>query len=604
VTSTLSATLEPTPQKFKGLESFLLSNVDQTITASLQRATVNQAFIEAYKPMVDHLAAAEKLLSKSDLNEADWKKVFPQLPTGTITVSLKYAGDSTSGEVLSDSTSKGFLFVPLDVVRNGPGYVPDNNKSQADILEDLNRLVRNDSQVTHDIIMSRIVATDIQALLQAPLVESTRQVDAVAPLPSQAYIVTGTGMNRIFSNAIPDPDAANSFYATQFGHATYFPGRPYFQGALRANTKALAELEPHTSKSFAVDGGVGEYFYVSSPYMDLGGNGLVITISRKLPLYTETPAVLCLDFKLVGRNDLGSLLRTMIRSFDAPTVTASFDITTNHFVDPNSVHPEDAKGGSPTNEQSDLLNHETSFIQKNSVQLSDILGNIQRIDNKDASGPIEVSVPLGASSKSVTIRQARFLLFSLDPAGYRKITELIGFGGCTGVALFSVLLIAATVSAANRNTDLAKANSELQEAFQRLGAVLWDAPVPYAWLRSDDSIKDLNKAMAEFIGKDHSALKGVKFKELVADEDQKIYDKIEAKRLNGKSVDPYQLHFVQAEGDSKVAWVASAAVPKFDESAGSEIPETFGVLLIKRPEARLELVTEHSAQAGSRRVQG
>src|SRR5690349_8961603 len=55
VSSTLQTELEPTPQKFKGLEAFIMSNVDQQVYNNLQEKQISENFQKQFKLLKEKL---------------------------------------------------------------------------------------------------------------------------------------------------------------------------------------------------------------------------------------------------------------------------------------------------------------------------------------------------------------------------------------------------------------------------------------------------------------------------------------------------------------------------------------------------------------------
>jgi PAS domain S-box-containing protein len=176
------------------------------------------------------------------------------------------------------------------------------------------------------------------------------------------------------------------------------------------------------------------------------------------------------------------------------------------------------------------------------------------------------------------------LLFELDLSRYRHLTDLVGFSGCTCFALFSILLVTTIVTTVQRNDDLLATNTELHQAFERVGAVLSDTPTPYVLLDPNDLITDCNTAFCDFLGNKRSDVLGISFRDLIAEKDHMTYDGVQEQRKNEQEVDPYPATF-KAAGGEEIRWVVSAAVPPAMDKPPAPFPETFGVLLSDRPQS-------------------
>ena len=261
VNATLQARLEKTPQTFKGLEAFILSKLDRNMQSHLTEATLDPEFVDQYSKLVESI---EESQSKPD----------PQ----TMSDFLTTAGESETSRLLTDAGKPGFLFLPIDMVRGGyPQAAAD--KKNAKSFEEIVQLVGNDTEIKRDVLLSRALADNIKSFLGKQFTDKKLKLP-LENLPAQVYLITGTGLNRIFSNSITSSDDANAYYAAQFSPSTFFPGRPYFQGALqqRQSLKALAPNEvAKLGDSSQIPRTVGNFFYISQPYMDLGGNGIVVT---------------------------------------------------------------------------------------------------------------------------------------------------------------------------------------------------------------------------------------------------------------------------------------------------------------------------------------
>src|SRR5260370_5398634 len=188
-------------------------------------------------------------------------------------------------------------------------------------------------------------------------------------------------------------------------------------------------------------------------------------------------------------------------------------------------------------------------------------GNTGTVQAAETDDPLQVSIPVGNIGSNKAEKFGEFLLFQLDLSGYRRTTALIGFLGYTFLGLFSVVLVSGLALTVERNDDLVFANEELHQAFEELGAVLWEAPVPYTQLDSEDRIRNCNRALCDFLGYGYSVLVSTKFRDLIHDDDKAKYDEVQQKRRENQQVEPYDLRFVKENGDEVVAWIVSAPVP-------------------------------------------
>ena len=594
VNATLHAKLEPTAQQFKGLEAFMMSKVDRSAPQKFGDTPINAIFLQKYEEIeteIRNLDARTKVKTPKTIVRRSSKQDPSEDPSY---IKLKPVGGNNNRRVFADIGKPGFQFIPLEIIHGG--YSSDSLVEQdpVKLLSQADQLLVSDTVLKKDIVMSRTISEKLKDLLAIPLVDPSKSPEQLERLAAQVYLVTSNGANRIFSSRVEDGPKADAYYGTQFSSSTFFPSRPYFLGALDpALRQPLVRSESATAVAGADQKLIKNYFYVSQPYMDLAGNGIVVTASRVLPNYKNSIAVLCLDFTYVEPKNLSKTLLQTIGQFDAPKVQIEFDIgTETRYIIKTLV--KDTNQSDLTGVQNDLIEHAKSFIQNPKLDLASFFGNIQEINrNTSSSGgdtplqelenPIEVSIPIGNIGSDKTTRSGDFLLFALDLRKYRHITDIIGFSGCTCLAIFSILLVTAIVATVQRNDDLQTANVELKEAFARVGSVLSDAPTPYTLLDSNDLIKDCNRSFCEFIGKDRSSLLGQKFRDLIAENDHLRYDIVQGKRAANESVEPYMVGFSTVLGDEN-RWIVSAAVPSIAEGNLKGLPETFGILLTHKPQ--------------------
>jgi PAS domain-containing protein len=580
VNSTLHADVEPTPQESKGLEAFILSSLDRSTVNTFKGEILNQDFVQKYSALVGIFTAT----NKAELGKED--------------VTLAAAGGATEKNkkrILTDSKEPGFLFLPLDLIRGAHPTTDAPNLSTQEIVTIGNTLLRKDETLKRDVILSRRVAKLLDELLGTAFVANTGANYPLDIKPVQVYMITGTGVNRIFSTRL-----SNSYYGTQFSPQTFFPGRPYFLGAL----KKVSTMDPIVDQEKTAFGGqipseprVGSTFYVSQPYMDLGGNGIVITASREIRNYNFGHAVVCLDFQLAATKDLTKVLLDTIEKFDAPWAQVQLAIDRQHssVLRPNIVK---SRHTPPNGDENELAQHAKARLDKETQDFSSFFGNIEKISDQDSNisaesiVPMEVSVPVGAVKLENDVQSGEFLLFKLDLAAFRQKTDWIGLLGCTCLGIFTVFLIGGFVVAVSHSDDLAETNTELHEAFAKVGTVLWDAPVAYALLDAGDQIKDCNLAMCKLLGfREKQELVGREFRTLVWPDDQLNYDHVQEKRKKRKPVESYPLRFTSPESKPISMWIVSASVPSPSELHQDSLPETFGIMLSEQPSAqRLQVV--------------
>ena len=131
----------------------------------------------------------------------EWKKELPDLPSNILDAQLEYANADVGGNLFSDKGVPGFLFLPLNLIRNGYQLSTDKIPDSKERLKRVNDLISADPVLQREVILSRVIAADIKAMLDTNFVETQQGTGDLHRTAAQAYIITGTGISsRDFRN--------------------------------------------------------------------------------------------------------------------------------------------------------------------------------------------------------------------------------------------------------------------------------------------------------------------------------------------------------------------------------------------------------------------
>jgi PAS domain S-box-containing protein len=524
----------PTPQIYKGLEAFIVSAMPDKVEADLLKRPLSTPFVEALRGVPSEIAGAQ----------------LDRIPKLTV-------APGNGGIVLTDDEHDGFLFLPIQVLR--PSFTeaerrlfqsaaPDALTRRATLLTET---LSKDPELRRDIAFTAALAPTLSHLATTTVTTDTRDK------PQQVYVITKNGLNRIINAN------AAGISAYQFPETTFFPSRPYFWPVFddinprRART--LADIAPP-------DGGLlGSYFTVSKPYMDLGGNGLVVTIARGILVDGYPRAALCIDLPVHTTTTLADLLRERVASLDGYSMVVTCDVTGTSQCMPsgttNGKHEEDDP----------LVTHMHDTLQDRQIRQkrADILGNIIVLNSSSDNDIVEASLPLGVAEAG----KERFLLISMNLVKYRRLTTLVGVSSATCIGLMTLLL-------AYFGGMQSKQSQDYQAAFARVAQVMTESPTPYLRVDSNDLIRDFSGSFLELVGfrpDEAQKLLSVRFRSLLADDKgRELYDKVGDRRRKNEDVEPYHLALKRTDGTVISVRIVSAAVP---DSRGGHVPETFGLLL-------------------------
>jgi PAS domain-containing protein len=535
---TLSSEVEQMPQPNKGLEAFVLSGLGQTIDEALQGASISPQFQSAISDLQLNLdGQSQKGPASSDLH------VYGK-------------GNSLSTRYLSDSESSSFLFVPAMAVRMPPDrearlQTLSNKAIDKEIIDS----ALKDPQINRDIKASVAVGRELQRLEDIPVFRfGTEPADQlpIVPRPVQSYFVTRSGVIRIHEN---NYDNQKEYYERQFDPTTFFPSRPYFWPATLVLSIPKEQL---TCPVRLLD-----YFHNTRPYVDLGGNGVVVTLCTHVRYKHE--AVLCFDFSLGPR--IRQRIKEKIERFGGFAAVGRCNVLNYQ------VRCEDL-----SEERRNLLENAIYTVNSPRAQVSEMFGKVRVLYHDRSKGLVKFSVPVGVPSTYGSAgRSAELLYGEIDLAKLRAkntLKMLLIVNSFIATISFLGLLIA----------DFGKKYEEQEKAFDRVREMMESAPVAYSRLDEKDRFVDVNDALIHLFGFDSVAegrksLVGQRFADWLADDvSQNLYADITEKRKKGQGIGPYVVKLWRAgRKESQSVKVYAAPVPG-PRSSPKDAPQTFGIL--------------------------
>lgn len=590
INGTLTAQTESTPQNFKGLESFIFSNIPAGVNDALSKRSVNPRLTQQFQALKTNL---DDIVSKAKIAETIRSGVTINIPNGA------------SGDVYTDVKSDpnkdaaGYLFLPSFLVRSQSNLRPQpvpvrgvpvmlvthNEKVQAE-KKDQQTVLIEDGGLAADVAFGRLLSQTLQEMTAISVTDDTQTNDVAKLLvlnPAQIYLVTTSGVNRVFNQKTPHP---SDLYGNQFPATTFFPGRPYFWPTFVK--RAVVTTDGVVPKD---DASLGDFFYVSKPYLDLGGSGIVVTLTKGLSIPGVPKAVICIDIQFAPQAGLYSSLQDLIRKLSGTV----FNVTCT--MPPNSKPFCSSESSSETLDETrrEML---TNITQKLSLaaenaERAKLLGNLQVVEKE--GGRIRFSLPMTQDYSSAD-QKATLMLADIDITEYRRNTTSIALAATICIlGMLSILGSVWTITARERNAaaelqrkkadDLGKRMEEFESAFQQVAKVMYNSPTPYLRLDSADKIVDASASFCRLLGFPDGdvndvlrKVKGRTFKSFFTDQvSLTIYNDVEEKRKTGQAVDPYDLTLNKLIPGTVRVKVYSAAIP---DVIPGELPQTFGVLVV------------------------
>lgn len=568
----LKADLVPTRQRYKGLEALMLSDSDKITLPD--KATVEHDFktkFQEFQGIVeDAIKSGGLYRSKDGQDGKDSGRSNGQhqrdrqgavtanrgadLQSGEVpSITVASQGDSLSAKYLTDAqTRNGFLFFPAFVLSSNipsVGTVKDPT-----IIEEAKKA----PGIRCQLLAAQKIDDALRGFGSKKVFDATR-LDIEAT-PVQVYYITSSGVIRLYATGLWPGQSQVDYYQPQFPTNSFFPDRPYF----------WPTIWNRTHKDLHGKNLVKDLFEITRPYFDLGGNGLVVTLS----VGVNAPGIdsgLFLDFKLNDR--VTKRIVENLKKVGVSATETSWELLKN--TDPKVVEPHNQPLEDAFFEE---FQPALKYMTENQ-SLSDLFGDIHRFRTGNT-----FVVPLGRGKTTNGDRNPNvytFLYCELEPESLRLrgAMKLFACGAGLVVALVFVGLSFRQYELKLRDRELTL--TEHREFLARVRQIMSDTPLAYCRLNSEDQFQEINEVFATLLGyqskeQAEAALIGKKrFAELLADEvSQREYERIQHKRAHSEPTGKYDLKLTRADRTGEIDVIVHAA----DLPGRKGFPETFGIL--------------------------
>jgi len=244
---TLSSERVPTAQRYKGIESFILSGLDQV---PLNATKIHDDAKGVFKEISQDAQHPVGL---------DGKQVSAYTPDGLLIDQLAAklrvepakGAQSVREQYLTDELTNASLYVPAML------FAGQVRGTKAITAEEIPGLLKAAPQLAFDILASRAIARDLQEFSNKPVF-----VDNPPSYAAQAYFISRMGVLRIWRQGAPD---APEIYEHRFDPHRFFPERPLFWPTVESDKQDVAGFD-----------------FSTKAYVDLGGNGPVRTFCNAI----------------------------------------------------------------------------------------------------------------------------------------------------------------------------------------------------------------------------------------------------------------------------------------------------------------------------------
>ncbi len=472
----LRTPLMPNEQPYRALEAFLLADA-----APVPGGRWQQNREQEIENAMNRMSARISELQTPE-------RVLAALPETFLLI-----GGNSDRRILTSPTDRSFLFQPGFSLEKVGDYAAKDT-----ILITRKQLVEDNPEIALEIASGR-VAQDFLATMLANRIDDAGVV--------QAYFMGMSGTLLIMRAGGRAASYAGKFRATK-----YFPARPYFWGSFDESNHA------------------GSFDYVSVPYVDYGGNGLVRTYCKAVRLPRNRAAMIAADCLVPGSPDL---IEQRIMKYDRKAVKFEVEV-----VD-KTLRPVFPKGSLNGPRANDVAWIKTRIAKANTEEeVSELVGTITTPDSTDqvTSGEILFCIPVGWSTSQTGEDRATLLLARIDsePAKHSTwlmIVSTLLFGLFTGGV---ALLIAQYWNTRHEQEVLLRGFASIMQDVRS---------VPFAWLNERNEFQEVNEAFAEALGYEDSEdliyLPGHRrrtFRELVRE--AAAYEEMLDRSLRGENTGP------------------------------------------------------------------
>jgi hypothetical protein len=514
--------------------------------------------------------------------------------------------------IVTEKRNLGFLFLPVRLLRVTEAAYEEMLADPATIDDQIG--LKYAKGWTCDAARSLICDDVITTRRALPWMKGATKVkvtnDAIHPgieiIPAQVYYITENGLNRIVSRDGNDA----TFYRNQFRAGTVFASRPYYSGAFKSLKSAPVPLLDDDHQTLT--GKLQDYFYVSDPYLDIGGNGVVVTLARAVKYQGHGEGAICFDLRLNEDQALGKKLTDLLDKLEGTHNKVKCTSTADGAPSCVADDQADARLAVGVTDLERMLK-EAQDIGNG----SDVLGGFAFVGPKNddskslwssfqvplsrilhANDEIHFMVPLEppkVTNPKLQETQLTFLAVTLNIGHYLQHTAALGYLSLLLLGVSIMIVIVAWAGDAFKKVELQRQTAFLQEerkllhaALDNVSGVMLESPTPYVRLDANDNIINGNASLAGFLGFPETMetvekeLKGTRFEDWIWGSDSiTTYHRVQDSRRKGEPVKPYALRFRTGDHSDAHAWVFSSVVPATQATKDS-LPETFGILVPSR----------------------
>jgi len=448
--------------------------------------------------------------------------------------------DAPTSQAIIAGDKDFFLFLPATALRRkGLNYVPLYENDPKGLKE---ALTHNPDIVLDLTLAAQLVnqmkELDLQELDGRPVI--------------QAYFITESGLMLIRSNGKPDQ---RSFYEKLFHKYYNFTDRAYFWEAVSELKKKPDE---ETNPPY-------QLHYISEPYIDLGGHGLVKTYSKAFKLPNRRYGVLCLD----AREDrLRGEVESRLQALQPDDSTKTYQGATLNINEEGGIIGE-------------LPKDFQWFADRLGREKANQAGLLGRIVSQDSPNEqiLRYTIPWKTTMTDNKSRNVELMLVSIDLNRFwSKQTWRIVYM-CVGFMVFLAVTL-------NIFQDYLLLKKEISELAKTVDRVMTYATNPYVRLNSDNEFEKVNDSfldLLEYNSEPDLINEGTSsrrtFRSLLDPDSDRAYTHILKTSTSGVPATEYSITLLKRGGRGKVRALVYGESIDFPEIRKEKYPHRFGIVL-------------------------
>ncbi len=511
----LHAKLESTAHPHKGIAAFLLSGLEETLPPDKDLVNNEQlrSTLKDIETTLQKLSDEAKSFNETEVADS-LKLRVTNISSGSVSPWQK--------AVTSRDAAAKFLMVPaISLRRKGLVERPLDQSLLNDVL-------KYNPEVLFDLQAASVLEPHLRKLDRMTI----RSLPVV-----QTYFIAESGVIILHASNVTDH---GKYYQDQFAPYTLFMDRPYFWQAVERSAP------------------MSLFDYQTEPYIDLGGNGLVITYTKKVDLPNQRVGIVCADVKLPEPSVVE--IKERLRSLGAEFAEFSWTIDRGRegFIPDDFAWFEKQMAGQNRKEQSRSLGAIALEQQQAGVE------------NKPDT--MRFTVPLESTEWSEGLRKTKLLWVRVDFGSIRrKLTwDLLWFS--VGIAL--MVLSGSTIL-----YDYKVLHGEMNSVLRKMSRVMSDASTPFAWIDDKNEFVYANSSFLKLLDYPNlEQLKSKPFRALVTNETQPMYDEVLSKSGKGEETREYEIDVLTSKNEV-VRVVAHGERIPYPTFWRRGLPHRFGVFL-------------------------